>query len=178
MVLETLMLYTAMRPLDEERRLIVSAQHLFEHPSADQAAAAVVEQVAQNFPQFRNARASHCWRGTFAMTFDWLPHLGTDSESGAHYLLGLVGTGVPSSGYFGWKLANRILGKPDSETIFADRPFPTRPFYTGNPAWLLPILRGYYRRRDLRERRRALARHRVQRNEPLTRTTTDSLPVH
>lgn len=164
MVLETLMLYTAMRPLDAERRLIVSAQHLFNHPTADQAAAAVVEQVALNFPQFRNARPSHCWRGAFAMTFDWLPHLGTDSNSGAHYLLGLVGTGVPSSGYFGWKLANRILGKPEGETIFADRPFPTRPFYTGNPAWLLPIVRGYYRRRDLRERRRALARHGAQRS--------------
>ena len=34
-------------------------------------------------------------------------------------------------------LALRILGRPDAETIFADRPFPSRWWYRGRP-WFLP----------------------------------------
>jgi glycine/D-amino acid oxidase-like deaminating enzyme len=160
MLLETVLLYTGMRPIDEDRRFVIAAQHLYQHRDAATAAAGVKAQVAANLPAFERVEIDHCWNGTFAMTFDWLPHLGTDRESGAHYLLGLVGTGVPSSIYFGHKLANRILGRVrDGESVYADRPFPTRPFYTGHAGWILPFMRGYYRQRDFRARDRALARH-------------------
>jgi glycine/D-amino acid oxidase-like deaminating enzyme len=109
-------------------------------------------------PSLKDVRADYCWYGQFAMTFDWLPHLGTDPATGIHYLIGLVGTGVPASGYLGWKLANRILGNPEGETVFADRPFPSRPFYNGNPAWVLPAAREYYRFKDLRAWKKALAK--------------------
>ncbi len=159
MLLETVLLYTGLRPIDEDRRFVVAARHLFAHANAAEAGAASIAQVAENIPAFARLEASHCWKGLFAMTFDWLPHLGIDRPSGAHYLLGLVGTGVPSSLYFGHKLANRILGRKEGETVYADRPFPTRPFYNGKPEWFLPFARTYYRTRDFRARDRALAKH-------------------
>jgi hypothetical protein len=72
----------------------------------------------------------------------------------------MVGTGVPSTVYFGWKTANRILGKTkEAETVFADRPFETKPFFQGGPHWILPFARSYYRSRDNGARTRALKKH-------------------
>ena len=156
MQLETILLYTAVRVIDPDRRILVCAQHLYDHENVQTAAAAGLDQAAERMPVLKDVRADYCWYGQFAMTFDWLPHLGTDPTTGIHYLIGLVGTGVPASGYLGWKLANRILGNSEGETVFADRPFPARPFYNGNPAWVLPAVREYYRFRDLRAWKKAL----------------------
>lgn len=156
--LETVLLYTAVRVIDPDRRLLICAQHLYNHTDVPTAAVAVLRQASERMPSLKDVRADYCWYGQFAMTFDWLPHLGTDPATGIHYLIGLVGTGVPASGYLGWKLANRILGNPEGETVFADRPFPSRPFYNGNPAWVLPAAREYYRFKDLRAWKKALAK--------------------
>lgn len=159
LLLETVTLYTGLRPIEAENRLVVVGRHLFAYEDPAQAAADVRQQIAFSFPQLRDVEVTHCWNGTFAMTFDWLPHLGRDDKTGAYYLLGLVGTGVPSTSYFGYKLANMILGRKEGETVFANRPFPTMPFYRGSGSWLLPAVRTYYRTRDDRARVRALARH-------------------
>jgi len=158
MQLETVLFYTAVRVVNPDRRILVCAQHLYDHQDTQTAALAVLDQAAERMPVLKDIRADYCWYGQFAMTFDWLPHLGTDPATGIHYLIGLVGTGVPASGYLGWKLANRILGNSEAETVFADRPFPTRPFYNGNPAWVLPAVREFYRFRDQRAWRRALVK--------------------
>ena len=159
MQLETILLYTGVRAINPDRRILITARHLFDHPNPDSAARACIAQAAERMPALAKVRADYCWHGVFALTFDWLPHIGTDRKTGVHYQVGLVGTGVPSSGYLGWKLANRILGKAEGETVFADRPFPTRPFYYGNPRWILPYMREYYRWRDTGAWRRALAKH-------------------
>ncbi len=160
MQLETILLYTGIRAIQPDGRVLITARHLFDHPSADSAARAVIAQAAERMPMLAKVRADYCWNAIFTLTFDWLPHLGRDPKTGVHYLLGLVGTGVPSCGYFGWKLANRILGnEAEGETVFADRPFPTRPFYSGNPGLALPVMREYHRRRDNGAWRRALAKH-------------------
>jgi len=157
--LDTTLLYTAVRTVEPDRRLLITARHLFDHPNPESAASACIAQVAERAPVLANVRAEYCWHGIFALTFDWRPHIGTDAKTGVHYQIGMVGTGVPLCGYLGWKLANRILGKPEGETVFADRPFPTRPFYNGNPRWILPYMREYYRWRDNGAGRRALAKH-------------------
>ena len=159
MQLDTTLLYTGIRAIDQDKRILLTAQHLFDHPNAESAARACLAQATERMPALANVRADYCWVGTFALTFDWLPHIGKDPKTGIHYQVGMVGTGVPATGYLGWKLANRILGKPEGETVFADRPYPTRPFYNGNPRWILPFMREYYRWRDNGAWRRALAKH-------------------
>ena len=157
--LDTTLLYTAIRAVDPDRRILITARHLFDHPDPESAARACIAQATERAPALTGLRAEYCWSGTFALTFDWLPHIGTDRKTGVHYQIGMVGTGVPATGYLGWKLANRILGKPEGETVFADRHYPTRPFYTGNPRWIIPYMREYYRWRDNGSLRRALAKH-------------------
>ena len=147
-VLETRRLYTALRPVVGESRFLVVGQHLVNHRSEVAAAAALRRDLAVRYPWLASVRFSHVWRGRFAVTFDWLPHLGT--HEGIHYLHGLVGAGVPACGYLGHKLAQRILSRPNRDTVFADRHYPQRFGYRGS-TWFLPLIGRWYRALDRRE---------------------------
>lgn len=147
-VLETRRLYTAMRPIDPENRLIVVSRHFCRYRNIHKAAYELKEDILVRYPQLAGLSFSHLWEGRFGVTFDWLPHFGT--HEGIHYLLGLNGAGVPATGYLANKLTQRILGQPNQESVFADTPFPSHIGYSGNP-WFLPTLGHYYRWLDRRE---------------------------
>lgn len=103
------------------------------------------------FPDLEDVKLTHCWEGAMAFTFDKLPHAGV--RDGIHYAGGYCGVGLPMSTWLGHKAAQRILGEADAGSPFDDRPFPTRPLYTGNP-WFLPAMMSYYNLRDWIEFRR------------------------
>jgi len=86
-------------------------------------------------PDLAGVALSRAWTGRCAGTFDLWPHLGT--HEGVTYAMGYCFAGVPMGTYLGMKAARRILGVGDARTVFADRPFPTVPFYAGNP-WFVP----------------------------------------
>jgi len=86
-------------------------------------------------PDLAGTSLSRAWTGRCAGTFDLWPHLG--SHQGITYAMGYCFAGIPMGTYLGIKAARRIMGAPDAETVFADRPFPTVPFYSGNP-WFVP----------------------------------------
>ena len=68
---------------------------------------------------------------------------------GIWYALGYNFAGVPMGSYLGEKLAQKILGQPEGKTAFDIAPFPTRPFYRGNP-WFVPLAMRWFRRQDRR----------------------------
>jgi hypothetical protein len=47
------------------------------------------------------------------------------------------------------RCGQRVVGLAEGRTAFDDLPFPTRPFYSGNPWFLAPTL-GFYRWLDRR----------------------------
>ena len=94
------------------------------------------------FPQLEGVRITHAWEGNVAFSFDFLPHFG--SRDGLHYALGYGGSGVAMAPYLGHKIARRVLGERDGESVLAEIPFETRPFYTGRP-WFLDVMLRYYR---------------------------------
>lgn len=147
-VLESRRLYMGLRPIEGENRLLVVSRHMTHYRDEESAAAAIKLDLLVRYPQLADVSFTHCWSGRFAITFDWLPHIGT--HDGVHYLIGLNGAGVPAAGYLGQKLGLRLLGQSNSETVFADRPYPTRLGYTGQ-TWFLPALAAYYRYADRRE---------------------------
>jgi hypothetical protein len=53
--------------------------------------------------------------------------------------------------YLGCKAALRILGRPEAETVFADRDFPTIPLYRGG-GWFMPLVAAWYDAQDRRHR--------------------------
>jgi glycine/D-amino acid oxidase-like deaminating enzyme len=97
--------------------------------------------AARIMPEIRAFRLAHVWTGRCAATFDLFPHIGT--EAGIHYAGGYCFAGVPMGTYLGRKAAFRILGRPEGRTIFAERSFPTAPFYSGDP-WFVPYAMKYY----------------------------------
>ncbi len=97
------------------------------------------------FPALRDVRVSHSWCGTIAYTFDELMHVGV--HDGMHYATGYCGSGVGMGSYLGMRVGQKVLGLAEGRTAFDGLPFPTRPFYTGNPWFLAPSIR-YFRWRD------------------------------
>ncbi len=131
---------------EDGRRLLfggrVSAREV--HPAIS--AVALHREMCRLFPELAPTRISYSWGGLVAYTFDTLPHLGRQAD-GIYYCMGYCGSGVSLAPYFGMRLAQRLLGKPEGATALDGLTFQTRPLYTGNP-WMLPFAIAYYRLRD------------------------------
>jgi glycine/D-amino acid oxidase-like deaminating enzyme len=101
---------------------------------------------ATRTPELAATKITHSWGGFVAYTFDELPHLGRDAD-GIHYCMGYCGNGISLVSYFGTRLAQQLLGKPERATALDGLSFQTRPFYTGDP-WFLSLAVAYYKLRD------------------------------
>lgn len=117
------------------------------------AATGLHARMVQVWPQLQDIKLTHAWRGFVGMTFDRVPHLGTQAPH-VHYALGCNGNGVALMSWMGNQTALRILGRQNRQSAFADRPFPTAPFYRKR-AWFLPVVSAAYHVMDELDRRRA-----------------------
>ena len=97
--------------------------------------------MSEIFPQLRNTKVSHSWVGFVAYTFDTLPHIG--QNEGLYYAMGYCGSGVGLATYFGMRIGQKLLGKPEGKTAFDNLTFQTRPLYTGYPWFLGPSIMWY-----------------------------------
>jgi glycine/D-amino acid oxidase-like deaminating enzyme len=97
------------------------------------------------FPQLGAVKLSHVWTGFCAGTFDMMPHIG--GRDHVWYGLGYNFAGIPMGTHFGLKLALMIQGKAEGRSAFAETPFPTLPFYSGDP-WFLPWAMRYFDWKD------------------------------
>lgn len=95
------------------------------------------------FPQLEGVKLSHAWTGRCAATWDMYPHVGV--AEGVHYAIGYCFTGLALAPYLGRKAAQRILGRPEAATAFAERDFPLVPWYArAVSGWSTPIATRYY----------------------------------
>ena len=102
-------------------------------------------EMTRLFPELAGTRISHSWLGFVAYTFDETMHAGV--HEGVHYAMGYCGSGVGMAGYLGMRVGQSVLGLAEGRTGLHEAPFPTRPFYRGNPWFLAPAV-AYYRWRD------------------------------
>jgi glycine/D-amino acid oxidase-like deaminating enzyme len=103
--------------------------------------------MVQIFPELAATRISHSWSGFIAYTFDELMHIGR--HDGMYYAMGYCGAGVGTASYFGMRIGQQVLGRPEGKTALDGLSFQTRPLYYGNPWFLAPSIL-YYRWRDTR----------------------------
>lgn len=129
------------RPSPDGERMLFGARTGIDDGPLEHKAARLHEHMLEVFPQLAGTRLSHCWTGNMGFTFDLLPHHGT--IDGVHFAAGFCGVGIPMGSFLGHKTALKVLGERDAATAFDDLPFPTRPFYTGRP-WFLPPLLAYW----------------------------------
>lgn len=101
----------------------------------------LLAEVVRIFPELKGIRISHSWFGKVAYTFDTLMHCG--QENGVHYAMGYCGSGVGMASYLGMRLGRQLAETHTADVPFAKIPFPTRPFYQGNPWFLAPSVLWY-----------------------------------
>ena len=103
------------------------------------------KEMCRIFPQLQGVEISHSWMGFVSYTFDKLPHIG--KHDGIYYSMGYCGSGIALSSYLGMKLGRKVIGLSGSSSAFESIPFPTKPFYNGNP-WFLSSLVSFYKLLD------------------------------
>ena len=101
------------------------------------------------WPQLRDVRITHTWKGQVGFTFDRLPHVGV--HDGVMFATGCQGNGVALMSYLGHQMAQKLMFGNDPQCGHDGLPFPTRPFYDGTP-WFLPAVGASYKLRDAAER--------------------------
>lgn len=131
---------------EDRRRVLFGGRVAASETNPDISAVPLHRHMTRIFPELSTTRISHSWGGLVAYTFDTLPHLGRHSD-GIHYCMGYCGSGVSLAPYFGTRLAQQLLGRPEGRTALDGLQFGTRPLYSGNP-WFLPWTIAYYRLRD------------------------------
>lgn len=142
------------RASPDRRRIVFGGRVAAREVALPEGAARLYEKMCETFPDLRAYGLTHTWSGTVAYTFDELAHTGV--HDGVHYAMGYCGSGVAMASYLGMRTGQKVLGLKDGQTAFDALRHPTRPLYTGNP-WFLPAAIAWYRWKDMKEHRRALA---------------------
>lgn len=119
------------RPAPDSERVLFGAMTGTNSKTATPLVPQLYKRMVTLFPDLKGVKISRCWTGICAGTFDLFPHIG--SHDGIHFASGYNYSGLPAGTYFGQKLAARILGAKNSDTLFDALKFPMLPFYNGSP---------------------------------------------
>ena len=146
MVGDTRNLYNYYRPSPDGTRIVFGGRRGADTPDDMQKCMHLYQNLLEIFPELEGVRLTHSWWGYTGYTFDFTPHLAV--HDGIHYATGFCGSGVVWAPWLGRKAALMILGEWESaQSQFAQTPFPTRPFYNGNP-WFVPTIIRWYGLKD------------------------------
>jgi glycine/D-amino acid oxidase-like deaminating enzyme len=140
----------AFRRSPDGLRIVFAGRARFSSTPESEASAILHRFMTGIWPQLRDVRVSHCWKGFVAFTFDGLPHMG--EHEGLHYAAGCQGAGVTTMTWLGHQLGLKLLGRLERPVGLDGLHFPTRPTYTGRP-WFLPAVGGWYKLRDAVDRK-------------------------
>ena len=146
MIGDTRNLYNYYRPSPDGTRIIFGGRRGAHTDDDMQKCMHLYTNLVEVFPELEGVSLTHTWWGYTGYTFDFIPHLRVND--GIHYATGFCGSGVVWAPWLGRKAAHMILGNSqEAQTLFSQRPFPTRPFYHGNP-WFIPYVIRWYGLKD------------------------------
>ena len=128
------------RPTPDDKRIIFGARTGHDDGDLRITATKLRDLMVMVYPQLKDTRISHVWRGVMGFSFDHLPHIG-QTRDGVYFATGFCGSGLPLGTYFGQKVGHKLVGNPEGETEWWNHGFPTWPFYNGNPWWLPAYIR-------------------------------------
>jgi len=146
MVGDTRNLYNYYRPSPDGTRIIFGGRRGADTNDDMQKCLHLYNNLVEVFPELERVKLTHSWWGYTGYSFDFMPHLIV--HDGIHYATGFCGSGVVWAPWLGCKAAQMILGNTeDAASLFDQNPFPTRPFYNGNP-WFMPWVIRWYGLKD------------------------------
>lgn len=145
MIGESRNLYHYYRPSPDGTRMVFGGRRGAETNDPKAKFRQLYRDLGEIFGELDGVSITHSWWGYTGYTFDYLPKVAV--HEGVHYATGFCGSGVVWARWLGQKVALRILGDAEAETVFDETPFQTRPLYRGRP-WFLPAIIGWYRIKD------------------------------
>jgi glycine/D-amino acid oxidase-like deaminating enzyme len=129
------------RPSADGRRIVFGGRAALAERDPRACVPRLRQMLQTIFPQLKSVRVSHAWVGWVAYTFDTLPHLGR--HDGIYYCMGYCGQGVPLAPYFGMRIGQQMLARPEGRTALDGLTFPSRPYYRTRPWFLAPSVLAY-----------------------------------
>ncbi|MGI9405153.1 MAG: NAD(P)/FAD-dependent oxidoreductase, partial [Hyphomicrobiaceae bacterium] len=129
------------RPSPDRKRILFGGRVSLNETDPRRSGPKLRDELVRIFPDLTAIRIRNSWVGFVAYTFDALMHTGHDN--GLYYAVGYCGSGVGMSSYLGMRVGQQAAGLEDGTTAFDHIPFPTRPFYSGNPWFLGPSVLAY-----------------------------------
>ncbi|MFT4715576.1 MAG: glycine/D-amino acid oxidase-like deaminating enzyme [Paracoccaceae bacterium] len=106
------------------------------------------------WPELKDVKITHSWRGYTGFTFEQMPHVG--QFEGRHFAMGYSGSGVAMAPYLGMKVAYQALGDKRGETAYSLTTPSTRLYHHGGYPLFLAAGEVWYRQVvDRLEARRA-----------------------
>ena len=130
-----------LRPSPDGERIIFGGRAALSEKDPRACVPRLRAMMTRILPQLKAAPIEYAWAGWVAYTFDKLPHLGM--HEGVHYCMGYCGQGVPLAPYLGRRVGQQMMNIEEGRTAFDGLPFPTRPYYFGNPWFLAPSVFAY-----------------------------------
>jgi glycine/D-amino acid oxidase-like deaminating enzyme len=134
--------------LTPDRRMLFGGRAAFtpETPDSIRESADILRRgMLQVYPQLEDVPTEYVWGGTLDFAFDLMPHAG--QHNGLYHAIGYAGHGVAFATHLGQVVACQMLGET-VENPLDDLPFPSVPFYNGNPILHLPLASVYYKLLD------------------------------
>lgn len=145
-VTDTARVLSYFRLSPDGRRMVYGGRARFATPDTAKGAAGLHRMMRRVYPELREVRITHAWRGHVAFARDRLPHMG--EADGMHWALCCNGSGVAMMSYLGDRVARKILDRPNAPVCaFDGGAFPSIPLYDGRP-WFVPFFGAAYRIRD------------------------------
>ena len=135
----------AFRRSPDGHRVVFAGRARFRDIDVRQAAGILHGFMTEVWPQMRDVKLTHGWKGFVGFTFDFLPHMG--ETDGMHYAAGCQGAGVAMMSYLGHQIGLKILRRQNRPCGLDSADFPTLPLYRGRP-WFLPAIGAWYKLRD------------------------------
>lgn len=128
------------------KRILFGGRARFRNSTEEQGAAGLRAFMEHTFPETRGVKLSHGWLGNVCFAYDFCSH-GGRMEDGIYYLSCCNGGGISNQTYLGHRVAEYMLGVPNSDRGTIGSHFPRIYFYNGNP-WFLPLVGTWYRFQD------------------------------
>jgi glycine/D-amino acid oxidase-like deaminating enzyme len=141
MVFDTKRFLFYFRLSPDGKRLLFGGRPKQAWKSTREKAIAMRRDMLKVYPYLEKLSIDFGWFGKVCFTLDRFPIIG--QRHGITYAMGYCGHGVAMASYFGYKLADAVLGK-GLNTVFAQKKSIPIPFYNGKP-WFLPLAHYYFR---------------------------------
>lgn len=133
------------RPSPDGRRILFGGRDASRHSDPLSGTKQNYDQMCRVFPQLQGVGVSHSWFGYVAMNRDMVPRI--FQRGTVHYATGFCGSGVVWAPWLGYKVAQKILGIPGSQSSFDFSPPGLVPTWRGK-AWFMPLVFADLARKD------------------------------